>query len=64
MFQHSARNNFSACPCCHIIAFNLNAVFVGNADEEQDGLHSPQIALLCDQRASETESTKSQATAF
>lgn len=27
-----------AYPCCHIIAFNPNAVFVGNADDEQDGL--------------------------
>lgn len=38
--------------------------FVGNADEEQDGLYSTQITLLCDQNASETESTTSRAIAF
>lgn len=57
-------NNFSAYPCWHIVAFNLNAIFVGNADDEQDGLHSTQIAFLCDQRASETKSTDSRAIAF
>lgn len=64
MFKRFNMHNFSAYPCCHIIAFNLNAIFVGNADDEQDGLHSPQITFLCDPRASETESTDSRAIAF
>lgn len=64
VFKHFNRNNFSAYSCCHITAFNPNTIFVGNADDEQDGLHSTQITLLCDQRASETESTDSRAIAF
>lgn len=49
MFKHFDMNNFSAYPCCHIIVFNPNAIFVENADDEQDGLHSTQITFLCDQ---------------
>lgn len=48
MFKHFDMNHFLAYPCCHVIAFNPNAVFVGNADDEQDGLHFSQITFLCD----------------
>lgn len=61
--QALRHESFSAYPC-HVIAFNPNAVFVGNADDEQDGLHATQITFLCDQSASETESTDSRAIAF